>query len=165
MTLRLRALSFAVASVLMALPASTRDARPALHVLVWDEQQEAQKQVYPNYLGNHLADHLKKQEAIEVRSVSIKDPEQGLSDENVDWADVVVWWGHQKHKDVADRPVARIIDRVKAGKCGLVSLHSAHYSKPFKAAMDARFRQDVLRASPRRALPGRVRAPGSGAPG
>jgi len=29
--------------------------RAAIRVLVWDEQQEAQKQVYPNYLGNHLA--------------------------------------------------------------------------------------------------------------
>ena len=43
--------------------------RAALRVLVWDEQQEAQKQVYPNYLGNHLADHLKKQDGIDVRSV------------------------------------------------------------------------------------------------
>jgi trehalose utilization protein len=123
-------------------------ARAALKVLVWDEQQEAQKQVYPNYLGNHLAEHLKKQEGIEVRSVSIKDPDQGLSNENVDWADVVIWWGHQKHGAVADAPVARIIDRVVAGTCGLVAVHSAHYSKPFKAAMDARFRQDVLARIP-----------------
>ena len=50
--------------------------RAALRVLVWDEQQEAQKQVYPNYLGNHLAEHLKKEDGIEVRSVSIKDPDQ-----------------------------------------------------------------------------------------
>ena len=118
--------------------------RPPLRVLVWDEQQEAQKQVYPNYLGNHLAEHLKKQDGLDVRSVSIKDPEQGLTDENVDWADVVIWWGHQKHKDVADAPVARIVDRIKAGKSGLVAVHSAHYSKAFKAAMEARFRQDVL---------------------
>lgn len=119
-----------------------------LRVLVWDEQQEAQKQAYPNYLGNHLAEHLKKQEGLEVRSVSIKDPEQGLADANVDWADVVVWWGHQKHKDVADAPVARIVERVQEGKCGLVSVHSAHYSKPFKRAMDARLRQDVLARMP-----------------
>src|SRR5881394_613743 len=120
----------------------------ALRVLVWDEQQEAQKQAYPNYLGNHLAEHLKKQEGIEVRSVNFKDPDQGLSNENVDWAEVVVWWGHQKHGAVADAPVARIVDRIQEGKCGLVAVHSAHYSKPFKAAMDARFRQDVLARIP-----------------
>jgi trehalose utilization protein len=115
-----------------------------LRVLIWDEQQDAQKQVYPNYLGNFLADYLRKQDGLEVKSVSIKDPDQGLSDETIDGADVVIWWGHQKHGQVADRPVARIIDRVKAGKTGLVSLHSAHFSKPFKAAMYERFKQDVL---------------------
>jgi trehalose utilization protein len=122
--------------------------RAPLHVLVWDEQQDAQKQVYPNYLGNHLAEHLKKQDGIEVRSVNIKDPDQGLPNENVDWADVVVWWGHQKHGAVADAPVARIVARIQEGKSGLVALHSAHWSKPFKAAMDARFRQDVLSRIP-----------------
>src|SRR6185436_6508600 len=120
----------------------------ALKVLIWDEQQEAQKQAYPNYLGNHLAEHLKKQEGLEVRSVTIKDPDQGLADDNVDWADVVVWWGHQKHKDVADGPVAKIVDRIKAGKCGLVALHSAHWSKVFKKSMEARYRQDILSRIP-----------------
>ena len=120
----------------------------ALKVLIWDEQQEAQKQAYPNYLGNHLAEHLKKQEGLEVRSVTIKDPDQGLADDNVDWADVVVWWGHQKHKDVADAPVAKIVDRIKAGKSGLVALHSAHWSKPFTKAMEARHLQDILSRIP-----------------
>jgi trehalose utilization protein len=143
-----RALLFAAAFAMMIAPAQTRETRAALHVLVWDEQQDAQKQVYPNYLGNHLAEHLKKQDGIEVRSVNLKDPDQGLSDENVDWAEVVVWWGHQKHGQVADKPVARIIDRIKAGKCGLVALHSAHWSKPFKAAMEARYKQEILARIP-----------------
>ena len=122
--------------------------RAALHVLIWDEQQEAQKQAYPNYLGNHLAEHLKQQAEIEVRSVGLKDPDQGLSDENIDWADVVVWWGHQKHGAVADKPVAKIIERVKEGKCGLVPLHSSHYSNPFKLAMFERLKQDILSRMP-----------------
>ena len=126
-----------LATLLLLAPA--QDAK--LRVLVWDEQQEAQKQAYPNYLGNHLAEELKKD--FDVRSVSLKDPEQGLSKDNLEWADVVVWWGHQKHKDVDDAHVAAIIDRLKAGKAGLVSLHSAHFSKPFKAAMWERHRLDV----------------------
>src|SRR5712692_1708890 len=123
-------------------------ARPALHVLVWDAQQEAQKQAYPNDLGNHLAEHLKQQPEIEARSVNLKDPDQGLSQENIDWADVVVWWGHQKHAAVEDKPVAKIIERVKAGKCGLVPVHSSHYSKPFKLAMVERLKQDILSRMP-----------------
>jgi trehalose utilization protein len=132
-------------SVAMSHPAP---ARAPLKVLIWDEQQEAQKEVYPDYLGNHLAEYLKKQDGIEVKSVGLKDPEQGLTDENVDWADVVIWWGHQKHGQVADKPVARIIERVKAGKCGLMPVHSAHYSKPFRAAMYERLKQDLLAKLP-----------------
>jgi trehalose utilization protein len=37
---------------------------------------------------------------------------------------------------------------VKAGKCGLIALHSAHYSKVFKAAMLARYKQDILAKMP-----------------
>lgn len=143
-----RFLMWAVVLAGLAGPAIPRESKDMLRVLIWDEQQEAQKQVYPNYLGNHLAEYLKKKEGLDVRSVSIKDPDQGLSDENVDWADVVVWWGHQKHGQVADRPVARIIERIKAGKCGLVALHSAHWSKPFKAAMHARYQQEILSRIP-----------------
>src|SRR5262245_18239001 len=122
--------------------------RAALKVLIWDEQQEAQKQSYPNYLGNHLAEHLKKQEGLEIRSVNIKDPDQGLADDNVDWAGVGVWWGTRKHKDVADAPVAKIVDRIHKGKCGLVARHSAHWSKPFTQAMEARHKHDILSRIP-----------------
>lgn len=134
--------------VLLAGSAAPAVPRAPLKVLVWDEQQKEQQQVYPNFLGNHLADHLKKQEGLEVRSAAFGDPDQGLTDENVDWADVVVWWGHQKHGQVADKPVARIIERVKAGKCGLVPVHSAHYSKVFKSAMFERQKQDLLAKIP-----------------
>lgn len=131
-----------LATLLLLAPA--QDAK--LRVLVWDEQQEAQKQAYPNYLGNHVAEDLRKE--FDVRSVSIKDPDQGLSKDNLEWADVVVWWGHQKHKDVNDAAVAAILDRLKSGKTGLVALHSAHYSKPFKAAMWERLQADVLKQKP-----------------
>jgi len=143
-----RLLTAALALGLMTAPALTREGRAPLKVLVWDEQQEAQKQVYPNYLGNWIAEYLNKQEGIVTRSVSLKDADQGLSDENIEWADVVIWWGHQKHGQVADAPVAKIVERVKSGQCGLIALHSAHWSKVFKAAMYERFKQDVLAKLP-----------------
>ena len=128
---------------LVAPAAAGQDAKP-LRVLVWDEQQEAQKKAYDNYLGNRIADYLKQQAGLDVKSVSIKDPDQGLSDEAIDNADVVLWWGHVRHKDVNDKAVARIVDRVKAGKCGLVAIHSAHYSKVFRLAMYERLKEDAL---------------------
>jgi trehalose utilization protein len=143
-----RLLIAALALGLMTAPALTREGRAPLKVLVWDEQQEAQKQVYPNYLGNWIAEYLNKQEGIVTRSVSLKDADQGLSDENIEWADVVIWWGHQKHGQVADAPVHKIVERIKSGQCGLIALHSAHWSKVFKAAMEERFKQDVLAKLP-----------------
>jgi trehalose utilization protein len=131
-----------------ALAEGRQEPKAALRVLVWDEQQEQQKQAYPNYLGNAIADHLKKQEGLEVRSVSIKDPEQGIPDANLEWADVVVWWSHVRDKEVADRQVRKIVERVKAGKCGFVGLHSAILSKPFKALMYERFKEDALKGLP-----------------
>ncbi len=136
-------LSVVAALLGMGRPAAPQDTKP-LRVLVWDEQQEIQKKAYDNYLGNRIAAYLRQQKGLEVRSVSITDWDQGLSDENIDRADVVVWWGHVRHRDVSDPAVARIIDRLKAGRTGLVSVHSAHYSKPFKAAMYERFKEDIL---------------------
>ena len=48
--------------------------------------------------------------------------------------DVVVWWGHTAHDEVADDRAAAVRDRVLAGT-GLVVLHSAHLSKPFRLLM------------------------------
>src|SRR5436189_6273641 len=117
-----RFLTVALAFGLMAAPALTRETPAPLKVLIWDEQQEAQKQVYPNYLGNWIAEHLNKQEGIQTKSVSIKDPDQGLTDENIEWADAVIWWGNQKHDKVADAPVAKTLERVNAGNCGHIGL-------------------------------------------
>ena len=50
-----------------------------INVLVWDERQPKQKQMYENFLGNHIADQLKKNDRFSVRSVGLDDPNQGLS--------------------------------------------------------------------------------------
>lgn len=120
----------------------------ALNVLVWDEQQDAQKKAYSNFLGNHIAEYLGKQPDLEVRSASIKDPEQGLADGNLEWADAVVWWGHVRHKDVHDTKVEKLVRRVLDGKCGFVPVHSSHYAKPFKAVMYERLKQNILARLP-----------------
>ncbi|MBI3461814.1 MAG: ThuA domain-containing protein [Planctomycetes bacterium] len=108
-----------------------------INVLVWDEQQEAQREskAYDNYLGNAVAEFLAKTEGLKVTSANFKEAEQGLSEQRIAAADVFVWWGHQKHNDVNDSKVESIVAKVKSGKAGFVALHSAHYSKPFKRLM------------------------------
>src|SRR5262245_43763222 len=51
----------------------SRPSAPAIQVVVWDERQPAQKQAYPNFLGNQIADHLRGQPGIAVQSVGLDD--------------------------------------------------------------------------------------------
>jgi trehalose utilization protein len=68
-----------------------------------------------------------------------------LSDEVLDKCDVLVWWGHARHRDVLPATGRRIVERIKAGKLSLVALHSAHWSTPFVQAMHARAADDALK--------------------
>ena len=52
----------------------------------------------------------------------------------LDATDVLIWWGHMKHGDVADELVDRIQQRVLTGM-GLIVLHSGHFSKIFRRLM------------------------------
>lgn len=48
-----------------------------------------------------------------------------------------------------ERPTAlRIVERIQAGKLGLLALHSAHWSRPFVEAMNAVARQQAIAALP-----------------
>ncbi len=137
--------SVAAGGVGLGLAAAQRSAAAAvavpaprtIRVLVWDEQQDVQVKsgAYKNFLGNAVAEFLSKTEGLEVTSANLNEPEQGLSEDRIKANDVFVWWGHQRHKDVSDSKVESIVAKVKAGKAGFVALHSAHYSKPFKALM------------------------------
>jgi hypothetical protein len=124
-----------------------------IRVVVWDEQQPAQKQAYENFLGNQIAGHLfqvggAKPELV-VKSVRLDDPEQGLSKETLDNCDVLIWWGHVRHDEVKDELAKDIVRRIQEGKLSLIALHSAHWSKPFVQAMNARAIQDALNSLPK----------------
>lgn len=116
---------------LFAAPAKRR-------VVVWSEGtanvDAASKKVYPDDINTAIADGLKPLEAKgwEIVKASLKDPDQGLSDERLQGTDVLIWWGHKKHGDVKDELVSRIEKRVKEEGMGFIATHSAHFSKPLK---------------------------------
>ncbi|MBT6156288.1 MAG: trehalose utilization protein, partial [Planctomycetaceae bacterium] len=87
-----------------------------IKVVIWDEQQPAQKKQYPNFLGNYIGKYLQSQEGLRVRAVSISDPKKGLSDEVLDNCDVLIWWGHVRNGDISEAEAKPVIDRLKAGK-------------------------------------------------
>ena len=134
---------FTASFCLFALPVLARATDP-IRVLVWDERQPKQKMAYDNFLGNAIADYLKKQPGLVVKSVGIDDPNQGLSKETLDNTDVLIWWGHVRHGEIKPETAKMLISRIKEGELNLISLHSAHWSMPFKEAMNERARQDAL---------------------
>jgi trehalose utilization protein len=62
----------------------------------------------------------------------------------LDNCDVLIWWGHARHGDVKDELAAEIVKRIQNGSLSLIALHSAHWSKPFMEAMNARAISDAL---------------------
>ena len=115
-----------------------------IRVVVWDEQQPAQKQAYENFLGNAISDFLKQRPGLTVKSVRLDDPEQGLSKATLDECDVLIWWGHVRHREVKIEAGQQLVERIKQGKLSMISLHSAHWSIPFIEAMNERAIADAL---------------------
>lgn len=103
-------------------------------VVVWSECT-APADVYPKDINGAVADALQPLAGWEIITANIEQPDQGLPDDLLQSADVLMWWGHKKHGKVGDDLVKRIVRRVKEDGMGFVALHSAHYAKPFKALM------------------------------
>ncbi len=57
-----------------------------------------------------------------------------FTDDILNNTDVLVWWGHSMHNDVPDELAEKIAERVQRGM-GVIFLHSAHMSKPFRRLM------------------------------
>ncbi len=112
---------------------------PQSQILVWGEYRHEKKNpkvaaIYPDGMHETIAGFLRKEPDFEVRTAWLDQPEHGLGGGVLDKTDVLVWWGHMAHGDVADATVAEVRRRVLEGM-GLIVLHSGHYAKIFKALM------------------------------
>ena len=110
-----------------------------IRVTVWNEfrhekKDEAVRKVYPEGIHAAIAGHLAGLPGIETGTATLDEPEHGLTEAVVAATDVLVWWGHAAHREVADEVVDRVQKRVLEGM-GLICLHSAHFSKIFKRMM------------------------------
>lgn len=107
-----------------------------VRVLLWSEQTEP-RNIYPTGISGALADHLNKLPGMEARTATLTDEDAGLSDAALARTDVLIWFGHKKHKEVPDEAVARVVRHVRERGMGFIALHSAHYSKPLKQLLNA----------------------------
>ena len=55
----------------------------------------------------------------------------GITKELLDDTDVLIWWAHMHHKKIPDEIAYLVRDAVLSGM-GVIFLHSAHHSKPFR---------------------------------
>jgi len=110
-----------------------------VNVTVWNEfvherEHEEVRRVYPEGIHKAIASSLEKERGFKVRTATLDQAENGLTQAILDETDVLFWWGHMAHDKVLDEVVARVKKRVLEGM-GLVVLHSGHYSKIFRALM------------------------------
>ena len=107
-----------------------------IKVIVWGENVHEQndekvQNIYPDGMHNCIADGLNIDDDIDAKTVTLQEPEHGLSTELLNNTDVLIWWGHIAHDKVDDKIVDRVHARVLEGM-GIIILHSAHYSKIFR---------------------------------
>ena len=110
-----------------------------LRVTIWNEFRHEREtaevaKIYPQGIHGTLAAALRKEEQFEVRTATLDEPEHGLTSAVLQQTDVLIWWGHLAHHEVADEVVERVQQRVLEGM-GLIVLHSGHFSKIFKRLM------------------------------
>ena len=110
-----------------------------IRVTVWNEYvheqtEESVRAVYPNGIHNCIADFLKTDEELEIRTATLDMPEHGLTQEVLDETDVLIWWGHMAHDKVSDEVAARVQEAVLKGM-GIVVLHSGHKAMGFMRLM------------------------------
>lgn len=113
------------------------------NVLVWYENMplpEAVKmehELYPNGVQAALGELFAAQGDMNVRTAVMQDAGQGLTEEALNWADVLVFFSHKHWRELEDDRVDAVQNRVLDGM-GLVLLHSAHASKVFARLMGTR---------------------------
>lgn len=113
-----------------------------LRVTVWNENRHENypdsvtARLYPSGMHGAIATGLESVlgDRVTVATATLDEPEHGLTASVIENTDVLLWWGHEAHPEVADEIVNRVHEAVLGGM-GMIVLHSAHYSKIFKKLM------------------------------
>lgn len=105
-----------------------------IRVTIWNEYVHERtdpkvRDIYPKGIHNAISEGIKHHGFI-IRTATLDQPEQGLSELILNDTDVLIWWGHLVHEQVSDETVERIYKKVLQGM-GLIVLHSGHRSKIF----------------------------------
>jgi trehalose utilization protein len=103
----------------------------SIRVIAWSERSEPEA-VYPEGINGALAEYLNTRPGIEAVVASLADPEQGVPEEALAAADVLMWFGHVRHGEVSPETVERVCRHVRERGLGYLALHSSHFALPLK---------------------------------
>ena len=96
-----------------------------------EKTDEHVRSVYPEGIHGALASFLQEDNSIRIFTL---DNVNEITKEVLDNTDVMLWWGHMGHDKVPDEVAICVKEAVLRGM-GIVFLHSAHHSKPFRLLM------------------------------
>ena len=109
-----------------------------IHVTIYNEflheqNNERIRAIYPD--GIHMCiKRFLESDDISVKTITLEDVQNGISDELLKGTDVMLWWGHMAHEKVPDEVAKKVQQEVLSGM-GIIFLHSGHHSKPFRLLM------------------------------
>ena len=107
-----------------------------MNIVIYNEgihdKEEFIKKVYPEGIHGQLK-HILDDGSNNITVVTL-DNVNDITEELLAKTDVMLWWGHVAHHMVPDEVSNRVAEAVQKGM-GLIALHSAHMSKPFRQLM------------------------------
>ncbi len=109
-----------------------------IHVTIYNEflheqNNERIRAIYPD--GIHMCiKRFLECDDVSVKTITLEDVQNGISDELLKGTDVMLWWGHMAHEKVPDEVAKKVQQEVLSGM-GIIFLHSGHHSKPFRLLM------------------------------
>lgn len=121
-----------------------------IKVTIWNEYLHERESkeiagIYPKGIHGCIADFLKDDKELFIRTATFDEPEHGLTEEVLLDTDVLIFWNHRLQREFSDEVAARVQKHVQMGM-GLIALHSAHLSKVMKnlmgTSMTLRWRHD-----------------------
>ena len=106
-------------------------------VIIWGENVHEQtsdvvRAIYPDGMHRCIAAALNAAPGITAETATLRQPEHGLPEKRLAETDVLFWWGHAAHGEVAER----VVGHAWRGM-GLVALHSSHFAKVFLRLMES----------------------------
>ena len=114
-----------------------------IRVTIWNEYRQEKetgeyadqiRAVHPNGIHNTLKEVLGVHDEFQIRTATMDMPSNGLTDEVLNETDVLLWWAHVAHDDVADAIADKVHQHILKGM-GFIALHSAHVAKPLIKAV------------------------------